>query len=44
MTEFKYVDRRVIITEDLAACKTAFDQAEVPWVIMGGVVLGYARY
>lgn len=32
------------IALDLAACKEAFDQARVPWVIMGGIVLGYARY
>ena len=29
---------------DLKACKTAFDSVEIPWVIMGGIVLGYARY
>jgi hypothetical protein len=40
----EYIDRRAAITDDLAACKKAFDQAGVPWVIMGGIVLGYARY
>ncbi len=40
----EYIDRRVAISSDLLACKKAFDQAEVPWVIMGGIVLGYARY
>ena len=42
MTE--YIDRREAITSDLKACRLAFEQAEVPWVIMGGIVLGYARY
>jgi len=32
------------LASDLAACKAAFDKAGVPWVIMGGIVLGYARY
>ena len=40
----KYVNRKVEITSDLIACKAAFDQVSIPWVIMGGVVLGYARY
>jgi len=40
----KYIDKRDIITSDLVACKKAFDQASIPWVIMGGIVLGYARY
>jgi phosphorylcholine metabolism protein LicD len=39
-----YVNRKNEITSDLIACKTAFDQAGVPWIIIGGVVLGYARY
>ncbi len=29
---------------DLIACKSAFDKVGIPWVIMGGIVLGYARY
>lgn len=40
----EYVDRRLAIASDLAACKAAFSQVGIPWVIMGGVVLGYARY
>lgn len=40
----KFIDRREAITADLAACKRAFNQAGVPWVIVGGIVLGYARY
>jgi hypothetical protein len=32
------------ILADLIACKAAFDKVGIPWVIMGGVVLGYARY
>lgn len=40
----EYIDRKDIISSDLVACKTAFDEADVPWVIMGGIVLGYARY
>jgi len=32
------------IISDLAACKNAFDQADLPWVVTGGTVLGYARY
>jgi hypothetical protein len=32
------------IALDLAACKTAFDEVGIPWVITGGIVLGYARY
>lgn len=40
----EYIDRKDIISSDLVACKAAFDKAEVPWVIIGGIVLGYARY
>jgi len=29
---------------DLLACKKVFDNVKIPWIIMGGVVLGYARY
>lgn len=32
------------IISDYAACKAAFDQVNIPWVIQGGGVLGYARY
>lgn len=32
------------IASDLLACKNAFDKAGIPWVVIGGIVLGYARY
>lgn len=32
------------IISDLAACKAAFNQVNIPWVVQGGIVLGYARY
>jgi len=38
------VDNKKRIISDLKACKAAFDQADIPWVIADGVVLGYARY
>ena len=31
------------LSSDLLGCKKAFDNAGVPWVIMDGIVLGYAR-
>lgn len=37
-------DMREAIGSDLIACKKAFNQAGVPWIILGGVSLGYARY
>lgn len=40
----EYIDRKKLIISDLAACKKAFDKIKIPWVLMGGVVLGYARY
>lgn len=40
----EYIDKRKAIASDLLACKTAFDQAGIPWVIMGGIALGYGRY
>lgn len=40
----EYVDKRVLIADDLFACKKAFDQSGIPWVIVGGIALGYARY
>ena len=40
----EYIDKRKAIASDLLACKTAFDQVGIPWVIMGGIVLGYGRY
>lgn len=32
------------IALDLLACKKSFDNVGIPWIIMGGIVLGYARY
>jgi hypothetical protein len=32
------------LISDLEVCKNSFDLAGIPWVIMGGIVLGYARY
>jgi len=32
------------IVSDLIACKGAFDQAHIPWVITDGIVLGYVRH
>jgi hypothetical protein len=37
-------DKKESIISDLKACKVAFGKAEIPWVIVGGIVLGYARY
>lgn len=31
------------IALDLAACKTAFDNVGIPWVVIDGIVLGYVR-
>lgn len=31
------------IASDLLACKKAFDNVKIPWVITDGIVLGYAR-
>lgn len=42
MTE--HIDNREAIASDLAACKKAFDSVNIPWVLLGGTVLGYARY
>jgi len=38
------VNMKSKIESDLKACKAAFDKVNIPWVIMGGIVLGYARY
>lgn len=38
------MNRKEGIISDLAACKKSFDKVNIPWVIMGGIVLGYARY
>jgi len=32
------------LASDLLACKKAFDNVKIPWVITDGIVLGYARY
>ena len=40
----EYIDRREAIASDLEACKKAFDAVGVSWIIIGGIVLGYARY
>jgi len=38
------MDRKSAIASDLAACKKAFAEAEIPWSITDGLILGYARY
>jgi hypothetical protein len=38
------MDMKKAIASDLLACKTAFDLVDIPWVIQGGIVLGYGRY
>jgi hypothetical protein len=40
----KSIGTKAAIISDLAACKKAFDQINIPWVIQGGAVLGYGRY
>jgi len=40
----KVVKNAKIIASDLLACKKAFDNVGIPWVITDGIVLGYARY
>lgn len=44
MGKYKRVLNPKAIALDLLACKKAFDVVEIPWVIIGGIVLGYARY
>lgn len=39
----EYKDQRKEIVEDLIACKQAFTEANIPWVITDGVILGYGR-
>lgn len=39
----KKVSMKDGIVSDLAACKAAFAQADLPWVITDGIVLGYVR-
>jgi len=41
--------KKIIVTPekialDLAVCKKVFESLNIPWLIIGGVVLGYARY
>ena len=38
------VEMKSKIESDLKACKSAFDEVNIPWVITDGIVLGYARY
>ena len=40
----EYIDKREGIAADLKAFKKVFDSVDIPWVIIGGIVLGYARY
>ena len=42
--EYKYKDMSEAIASDLVACKKVFDSVRIPWVIMGGVVLGCVRH
>lgn len=44
MSKKEFIVTPEMIASDLAACKNAFDKTGIPWVIMAGVVLGYARY
>lgn len=37
-------DNKAALASDYVACKAAFDEVSIPWVIQGGGVLGYARY
>ena len=39
----KVVKNAKKIGSDLLACKKAFDNVKIPWVITDGIVLGYAR-
>ena len=32
------------IVADLAACRVAFNRVNIPWVLIDGLVLGYARH
>lgn len=40
----EYVNRTKEIASDLLACKQSFEEIKIPWFIMGGITLGYARY
>ncbi len=37
-------NNKVALVSDLAACKAAFAKVNIPWIIQGGIVLGYARH
>ena len=43
MGKHNYKVNAKTLASDLLACKKAFDNAKVPWVITDGIVLGYAR-
>lgn len=38
------INKKEAIALDLIACKKAFTEANIPWVITDGLILGYARY
>lgn len=38
-----YIDKRKEILLDLVACKKAFVEVDIPWVITDGIILGYGR-
>lgn len=44
MPNVKVVSMRDKIESDLFACKKAFDQVRIPWIIIDGIVLGYIRH
>ena len=44
MGKHNYIVNAENIGLDLLGCKKAFDKVRIPWIIMGGIVLGYARY
>jgi hypothetical protein len=44
MGKRKHIATPETIASDLLACKKSFDNVGIPWIIMGGIVLGYARY
>jgi hypothetical protein len=43
MGKHNYTVNAETLTSDLFACKRAFDNVKVPWIITDGIVLGYAR-
>jgi len=40
----KKVPTRAGIISDASACRAAFELAEIPWVLIDGLVLGYVRH